>query len=253
MTLIFKLCPAPLWREAERRGTFTGAPIDLTDGYIHFSTVGQVAETAARHFAGQADLLLVSVDGAALGDALRYEPSRGGALFPHLYGALPMDAVRGVAALPLGPDGVPILPDLSAGPVAPPVFDPSAAGWVAHRDDAGFVALVGPFWIWRGADGERVYGFLAEPRHLNRNNAVHGGMLTAFADQALGMAAWRANGGRRQVTIQLDTHFVDGVRAGEFVEARCRVVRQTGSLMFMSATMTVGSRIVATASGLWKI
>ncbi len=83
-----------MWREAARDGVFRGAPIDLADGYIHFSTAAQVAETAARHFAGATDLVLVAVDAAALGDALRWEPSRGGALFPHLYGTLPLSAVH---------------------------------------------------------------------------------------------------------------------------------------------------------------
>jgi uncharacterized protein (DUF952 family) len=102
---IYKISPAALWREAERTGEFTGAPVDLADGFIHFSTAAQVAETAARHFAGATDLVLVAVDAAALGAALRYEPSRGGALFPHLYGVLPISAVRWVKPLPLGPDG----------------------------------------------------------------------------------------------------------------------------------------------------
>ena len=86
-------------------GAFPGAPVDLADGFIHFSTAEQVTETAARHFAGQDDLVLVAVDAAALGPALRNEPSRGGALFPHLYGALPLDAVLWVKPLPLGADG----------------------------------------------------------------------------------------------------------------------------------------------------
>lgn len=77
MPLIYKICPRALWREAEAAGQFTGAPIDRQDGFIHFSTAAQVAETAARHFAGQDDLLLVAVEAEALGDGLRYEPSRG--------------------------------------------------------------------------------------------------------------------------------------------------------------------------------
>ena len=105
MATIYKISPAGLWREAEQAGAFTGAPVDLADGFIHFSTAGQVRETAARHFAGQADLVLMAVDGDALGTALRYEPSRGGALFPHLYGTLPLSAVRWVEPLPLGPGG----------------------------------------------------------------------------------------------------------------------------------------------------
>ena len=105
MPLIYKICPRALWREAEAAGRFAGAPVDRQDGFIHFSTAAQAAETAARHFAGQADLLLVAVEADALGDSLRYEPSRGGDLFPHLYGILPLDAVVSVTELPLGEDG----------------------------------------------------------------------------------------------------------------------------------------------------
>ncbi|XYD08253.1 DUF952 domain-containing protein [Methylobacterium sp. NMS12] len=105
MPLIYKICPRALWRVAEAAGRFTGAPIDHQDGFIHFSTAGQVAETAARHFAGQDDLLLVAVEADALGGDLRYEPSRGGDLFPHLYGQLPLSAVVAVDEMPLGADG----------------------------------------------------------------------------------------------------------------------------------------------------
>jgi uncharacterized protein (DUF952 family) len=112
--LIYKICPAPLWREAERKGAFEGAAIDLKDGYIHFSFAHQVAETAAKHFAGQRDLLLVAAEAEALGAALAREPARGGALFPHLYGPLPMPAVVWVKPLPLGADGRHVLPDLEA-------------------------------------------------------------------------------------------------------------------------------------------
>jgi len=106
MTLIYKICPRALWQEAERDGVFRGAPVDRADGYIHFSTAEQVRETAARHFAGQDDLLLVAVDAATLGPALKWEPSRGGALFPHLYGDLPLRSVRSVEPLGLGTDGL---------------------------------------------------------------------------------------------------------------------------------------------------
>jgi uncharacterized protein (DUF952 family) len=112
MSLIYKICPQALWRQAEAIGVFTGAPIDLQDGYIHLSTAEQARETAARHFAGQEDLLLVAVDEPGLGDALRYEPSRGGDLFPHLYAPLPLTAVRWVKPLPLGCDGQHAFPDL---------------------------------------------------------------------------------------------------------------------------------------------
>lgn len=111
MTLVYKICPRALWREAEAAGRFTGAPVDHADGFIHFSTAAQVAETAARHFAGVDDLLLVTVEAEALGEALRFEPSRDGALFPHLYGDLALSAVRAISDLHLGPDGRHVFPD----------------------------------------------------------------------------------------------------------------------------------------------
>ena len=113
MSLIYKICPRALWQEAERAGVFRGAPVDRTDGYIHFSTAAQVRETAARHFAGQADLLLVAVEADALGPALKWESSRGGALFPHLYGDLPLDAIVWTKPLPADADRGFRFPDLS--------------------------------------------------------------------------------------------------------------------------------------------
>ena len=114
MALIYKICPDALWREAERAGVFAGAPIDVRDGFIHLSTAAQVRETAAKHFGGQRDLLLIAVDADALGPGLRYERSRGGDLFPHVYGPLPLSAVRWVKPLALGPDGRHVFPDLPA-------------------------------------------------------------------------------------------------------------------------------------------
>lgn len=113
-TTIYKIAPEALWRAAETAGTFVGAPIDLADGYIHFSTADQARETAARHFAGQADLLLIAVDAGKLGAALVYEPSRGGALFPHLYAPLELSAVKWVRPLPLGANGVHQFPEMKA-------------------------------------------------------------------------------------------------------------------------------------------
>jgi uncharacterized protein (DUF952 family) len=110
---IYKICEAALWRDAERAGVFRGAPVDLQDGYVHFSTAEQVAETAARYFAGARDLVLIAVDAAKLGDGLRWEPARGGALFPHLYGALPLAAVLWTKPLPLGDDGRHAFPELA--------------------------------------------------------------------------------------------------------------------------------------------
>lgn len=109
---IYKICPQTLWREAEQRGCFSGAPVDIADGFIHFSTATQVRETARKHFSGQTALLLVAVDSEKLGDALKYEVSRGGALFPHLYGPLDIDAVISVQPLPLGDDGEHIFPEM---------------------------------------------------------------------------------------------------------------------------------------------
>jgi uncharacterized protein (DUF952 family) len=109
---IYKIVPRTLWREAEAAGRFDGAPVDRADGFVHFSTASQVRGTAARHFAGQEDLVLVAVDEARLGPALKYEPSRGGALFPHLYGPLALDAVLWVRPLPPGDGGTHVFPPL---------------------------------------------------------------------------------------------------------------------------------------------
>lgn len=110
--MIYKICPQALWREAEAAGTFKGAPVDHADGYIHFSTGEQAQETAARHFAGLADLVLVAVDSARLGGDLMWEPSRGGALFPHLYAPLRLVDVAWVRPLPLGVDGKHQFPEM---------------------------------------------------------------------------------------------------------------------------------------------
>lgn len=107
---IYKIVTSAQWAAAEAGGLFAGAPVDLADGYIHFSTAAQVGETAAKHFPGQAGLLLVAVDTAKLGDALRWEPSRGGALFPHLYAPLSLAHVVWVKPLPPGKDGQHLLP-----------------------------------------------------------------------------------------------------------------------------------------------
>ena len=114
MTTIYKIVPSSLWREAEAAGVFRGAPVDLADGYIHFSTATQAEETAAKHFAGQDGLLLVSVEAETFGARLKWEPSRGGALFPHLYDVLALAAVMKVEPLPLGADGRHRFPPLDA-------------------------------------------------------------------------------------------------------------------------------------------
>ena len=91
--LIYKVFRAAEWAELQARGRTPGAPVDVADGYVHFSTADQLAVTLSRHFAGETGLQLLAVDADAAGDALRWEPSRGGALFPHVYGAVPLDAV----------------------------------------------------------------------------------------------------------------------------------------------------------------
>jgi uncharacterized protein (DUF952 family) len=109
--VIYKIVPAALWQAAEAVGRFEGASIDLTDGFIHFSTAKQARETAARYFAGQDGLLLVAVDAAALGDKLVFEPSRGGDLFPHLYAPLLLTAVLWAKPLPWSDEGAHIFPE----------------------------------------------------------------------------------------------------------------------------------------------
>ncbi len=114
MTLIYKISTAALWAEAERSGVFTGMPIDIKDGYLHFSTAEQTAETMAIHFKGQDGLVLIAVEGDQFGDTLKWEVSRGGAKFPHLYATLPVSAALWVKPMPLGPDGKHRIPDLKA-------------------------------------------------------------------------------------------------------------------------------------------
>ena len=99
--LIYKIFRAPEWAALQAQGETAGAPVDLTDGYVHFSTAAQAAETAAKHFAGEADLVLLALEADSLGDALKWEVSRGGAEFPHLYRALRIDDVLWHAPLPL--------------------------------------------------------------------------------------------------------------------------------------------------------
>ncbi len=109
--IVYKISPRDAWQQAVAAGVYEGAPVDHQDGFIHFSTAQQVAETASKHFAGQDDLVLVAVESSLLGDALRWEPSRGGDLFPHLYGTLPIDAACSVSPLPLGPNGEHMFPE----------------------------------------------------------------------------------------------------------------------------------------------
>jgi uncharacterized protein (DUF952 family) len=109
MSLIYKILPAAEWRAAKTAGLFEGSAVDHADGFIHFSTAGQAQETAKRYFAGREDLMLLAVPTDGLGEALKWEPSRDGDLFPHLYGSLQASAVVDAQALELDADGIPIL------------------------------------------------------------------------------------------------------------------------------------------------
>ncbi|MGQ0681990.1 DUF952 domain-containing protein [Bradyrhizobium sp.] len=112
--MIYKICPASAWREAERQGVYRGSADDARDGYIHFSTAAQVAETARKHFHGQTGLFLVAVDADALGERLRWEPSRNDEMFPHLYGELDLGAVRDILDLRSRADGSHDVPELAS-------------------------------------------------------------------------------------------------------------------------------------------
>lgn len=109
-TVIHHMCRAEEWAAAQLSGSYSGSSQDAADGFIHFSTASQIVESAAKHRAGQTGLVLLSVPAERLGTALKWEPSRGGALFPHLYGPLAIDAVTAVDPLPLGPDGRHVFP-----------------------------------------------------------------------------------------------------------------------------------------------
>jgi uncharacterized protein (DUF952 family) len=112
MATIYKICPAAMWEAAVATGVFTGSPVDLKDGFIHFSTAAQAEETAAKHFAGQDSLVLAAFNDGAL-SPLRYEPSRGGQLFPHLYGPLDPKLALWVKPLPLRANGSHSFPELA--------------------------------------------------------------------------------------------------------------------------------------------
>lgn len=117
---IFHMCRADEWDAARALGSYAGSSQDVADGFIHFSTAVQLPESAARHRRGQPGLLLLTVDPAPLGAALKWEPSRAGQLFPHLYAPLPVSAVLRADPMPLGPDGVPVVPPHVAPQAQPP-------------------------------------------------------------------------------------------------------------------------------------
>ena len=114
MSKIYKILPRSEWNAARAEGTFAGSAVDLADSFIHFSGHDTAQRTAELYFKGQADLMLLTVEADDLGEALKWEASRGGALFPHLFRALRVDEVVAERALELGADGVPILGELAA-------------------------------------------------------------------------------------------------------------------------------------------
>lgn len=110
--VIYKICSFAEWGHAKAKGVFEGSAVDLTDGFIHFSTASQVEETAARHFSGKDDLVLIAVNAESLGPKLKWEVSRGGDLFPHLYGQFRVSSALSVKPLPLNEKGVHVFPEL---------------------------------------------------------------------------------------------------------------------------------------------
>ena len=113
MSRLYKIISRADWAAAREAGTFDGSAVDRRDGFIHFSTAAQAQETARRHFAGQTDLVVLEVEADDLGEALRWEPSRGGELFPHLYGSLSASLVRHVGDAPLDALGTPAVGTLT--------------------------------------------------------------------------------------------------------------------------------------------
>jgi uncharacterized protein (TIGR00369 family) len=134
---------------------------------------------------------------------------------------------------------------------SPNIDELVAKGWEPF-ENKGFIGLIGPV-LFKTHDKRTRCGFLASDKHENRNGVIHGGMLAAFADRSLGTAARQGRSDIRTATIELSMHYVSSVNIGEFVEADCEIVRMTRTLAFMRATLTVGTRIVATAEGVWKI
>ena len=111
IVLVYKILTQSQWRDALAVGSFAGSPDDMRDGFIHLSTGPQLSETVRRYFSNQPDLVLLAFEQRGFGDALRWEPSRGGALFPHLYAPLPAANALWVRPLPLDDGGVPVLPE----------------------------------------------------------------------------------------------------------------------------------------------
>ena len=129
-------------------------------------------------------------------------------------------------------------------------FDPEANGWTRVRP-SGFTALIGPIWK-KVEDGRPRFAFTVEAKHDNTAHRAHGGMVMAFADEAMGLAVFHHKPDAQHLTVSFTTQFIDGARIGEFVEIEPEVVRSTRSLAFMEGRVHVGDRIIGTCSGVWK-
>jgi len=141
--------------------------------------------------------------------------------------------------------------DIDSAPAAVTQDSIIADGW-HPLDPTGFIEIVGQIYFKEDGDTVR-YGFIADPRFKNRRSVLHGGYLSAFADRTLALAGRRVNNSGPQATIELSVRFIDAVQIGEFVESVPEVVRKTRSVIFVRGTMMVGSRLVATADGIWRI
>lgn len=141
--------------------------------------------------------------------------------------------------------------DIDSAPLAVTQDSIISDGW-RPLDPTGFIEIVGQIYFKEDGDTVR-YGFIADPRFKNRRSVLHGGYLSAFADRTLALAGRRVNNSGPQATIELSVRFIDAVQIGEFVESVPEVVRKTRSVIFVRGTMMVGSRLVATADGIWRI
>lgn len=126
-----------------------------------------------------------------------------------------------------------------------------AQGWARLRP-SGFTSLIGPIWTKRDGTTYRC-GFVVRDKHDNTALRAHGGMIMAFCDEALGVTASASRPDTQLFTISFECQFIDGAKTGEFVEVSCEIVKSTNSLVFMRGTCTVGTRVVATCGGVWKV
>jgi uncharacterized protein (TIGR00369 family) len=129
-------------------------------------------------------------------------------------------------------------------------FNPATEGWTLDPEGR-FIARIGPIWR-REFDGVFRFGLIIDDQHLNRDGWLHGGMTLALFDHALGIVASLASDAKRHVTVQLNTHFIGGGKAGDFVVMQSEVVTQTRTMLFMGGRMTAAGRLLATADGVWK-